>query len=327
MKNICITGGAGYIGTQLCKLYKNTKDNITVIDNRFLPERVKQLKEWNIRYIQGDILDEQLMKDVLKDTDFCYHLAGITDVARVSSESNDELDRRIVITEVEGSKMVIDNTPDNCKILFPSTHVIFEGLKEIIFDVKEDFEPCPVLYYSKSKYDIEKYLKKSNKNYIICRLSSNYGYGGDSMRLNIMPNMFAKMTAQNKTLKLFSGGIQWKSLVDLRDVVRSMKFLMENDDYKREIFNISNENITIKEVADLCKKIKPSVEIIETNDAIPNKGYTMSSLKLLDTGFKFKHNLESSLKEMINYWDFDRIGLDQMWDTFGGFPMSPESER
>ena len=312
MKNIIILGGCGYIGTQLCKLYQRDqfvipKYNITVIDNRFLPERVKQLKEWRIKYIQGDILDEKLMKDVLKDTDYLFHLAGITNVPGTIEQSNPEWDKQIIEVGTKGSEIVIDNCPDNCKIIFPSTHVIFEGLKETIYDIDEQYETCPVLSYSTSKVETEEYLKNSNKNYVICRLSSCYGYCSDSasMRLNILPNLFAKMTSQNQTLKLFSGGVQLKSLIGIQDVVRCMKFLMENNDINKEVFNISNENMTIKELSELCQEIKPDINIIETDDKIPNKGYTMSSKKLLKTEFKFLYNIKYSLKEMIDNWSFN----------------------
>ena len=49
-KKIVITGGLGYIGTELCKLYskESRKNKIVVIDKRFLSERVSQLKKWII---------------------------------------------------------------------------------------------------------------------------------------------------------------------------------------------------------------------------------------------------------------------------------------
>ena len=61
-KKIIITGGLGYIGTELCKLYSGVSwhHNIVVIDNRFISERVNQLRSWNIEFIQGDILDKAL---------------------------------------------------------------------------------------------------------------------------------------------------------------------------------------------------------------------------------------------------------------------------
>ena len=60
-KNIIITGGLGYIGTELCKIYSGVLvgiNKITVIDNRFISERVNQLRNWNINFVHGDILDK-----------------------------------------------------------------------------------------------------------------------------------------------------------------------------------------------------------------------------------------------------------------------------
>ena len=67
-KKIVITGGLGYIGTELCKIYSgySWNDQIIVIDNRFISERVNQLRNWNINYINGDILDKDLVKDIAK---------------------------------------------------------------------------------------------------------------------------------------------------------------------------------------------------------------------------------------------------------------------
>ena len=63
-KKIIITGGLGYIGTELCKLYSGVSwhHKIIVIDNRFISERVNQIRNWNMEFIQGDILDINLIK-------------------------------------------------------------------------------------------------------------------------------------------------------------------------------------------------------------------------------------------------------------------------
>ena len=79
-------------------------------------------------------------------------------------------------------------------------------LNEVKTDIKEDEKTKPVLSYSSSKDINEKQLKKSGKNYIILRLGSVYGYSTDSMRIDIMPNLFSKIASQNGTLKLFAGG-------------------------------------------------------------------------------------------------------------------------
>ena len=97
---------------------------------------------------------------------------------------------------------------DNCKIIMPSTHVVYEGIKEIKKDILENEETCPVLAYGKSKDYNEKQLKNSGKKYIIIRLGSVYGYSTDTARIDIMANFFSKMASQNGMPRLFGGGRQ-----------------------------------------------------------------------------------------------------------------------
>ncbi len=301
---IVITGGLGYIGTELCRLYSKESDKkeIIVVDDRFVSTNVVELKKQGIRFIQGAILDKESISEIVKDADIIYHLAGITDVAYTSTESDKEKDRLIDRVAIEGSKNVIDAMKKDAKIIFPSTHVVFEGFKEPVFDIKEDETPCPVLTYSKGKYATEKYLREGDKNYIITRLASSYGLGGCTMRIKIMPNLFAKITSQNGTIRLFGGGVQYKSVVHVRDVARCMKYLAEKKEISRETFHVTNENLTVKEVAELCKEINSKVQLVPTDDEVPNKGYTMSNKKLLSTGFQLKHNLRDGLREMIESW-------------------------
>jgi nucleoside-diphosphate-sugar epimerase/quercetin dioxygenase-like cupin family protein len=302
-KKIVITGGLGYLGTELCRLYSGIswKHDITVIDNRFLSERINELKNWNIKFIQGAILDKQLINKELKDADIVHHLAGITDVAYVHNDINVERDNKIKQIAVEGTNNIIDSINERCKLIFPSTHVVFEGLQQLKKDVTENEKTCPILAYASSKVINEEEIKKRVKNYIILRLASVYGYSTDSLRISIMPNLFSKITSQNGDIKLYSGGKQLKSLVPLLDVVRCFKF-MEESNIKNETFHLSKESLTVKDVALICKKINPKVNIIETKDEIPNPGYSISNKKLLNAGFKFLYGIEESIKEMVEKW-------------------------
>ena len=229
MKKIVITGGLGYIGTELCKLYAgySWNDEITVIDNRFISERVSQLRNWNINFVQYDILNKDSIYKYLKDADVVHHLAGVTDVPRTKNEISERKDKKILEVAEEGTKNILDCVSKNCKIIFPSTHVIFEGINTIKKNIDENEKLTPVLSYSKSKAKNEEQIKKSGNNYVILRLGSVYGYSTDTMRINIMPNLFSKITSQNGTLKLFAGGRQIKSLVPLIDVARCFKFMEE----------------------------------------------------------------------------------------------------
>ena len=304
MKKIIITGGLGYIGTELCKIYSGISWNnkITVIDNRFISERVNQLRNWNIDFIQCDILNKDLITKCCKDADIVHHLAGITDVPRVKSETNQKKDDYIKLVAEQGTQNILEAIKSECKIILPSTHVVYEGIEKVKKNILEEEETKPVLSYAISKNINEEQLKKSGKNYIILRLGSVYGYSTDTARIDIMPNLFSKIASQEGTLKLFSGGKQVKSLVPLIDVARCFKYMEEREDIKSEIFNLTKDTVTVKEVAEICKKYNSNVILRDTNDEIPNLGFSLSNKKILKTGFKFLHTLDESIKEMILKW-------------------------
>ena len=304
VKKIVITGGLGYIGTELCKIYSGLSwhHKIIVIDNRFVSERVNQLRNWNIEFIHGDILDKNLINKVLKDADIVHHLAGITDVPRTKSESTDEKDNKIKLVGEKGTENILNAISNKCKIIFPSTHVVYEGIEEVKDDISENEKTKPVLSYSSSKAINEKQLKDSGKNYIILRLGSVYGYSTDTARIDIMPNLFSKIASQNGTLKLFSGGRQLKSLVPLIDVARCFKFMEEREDLSSETYNLIKDTLTVKKVAEICKKHNPKVTLRETNDEVPNLGFSLSNKKIFNAGFKFLYGIDESIKEMITKW-------------------------
>ena len=303
-KKIIITGGLGYIGTELCKIYSgySWNDKITVIDNRFISERVNQIRNWNMNFVQGDILDKELVNKYCHDADIVHHLAGITDVPRVLSESNHEQDYKIKKVAEEGTQNILDSITNKCKIIMPSSHVVYEGMEKVKKDINENEKTCPILSYGKSKDFNEKQLKASGKNYIILRLGSVYGYSTDTARIDIMANFFSKMASQDGTLRLFAGGNQVKSLVPLIDVARCFKFMEERKDLSSDIFNLTKDTITVKEVAEICKKYNPKITLRKTNDEVPNLGFSLSNKKILKTGFKFLYSLDESIKEMIFKW-------------------------
>ena len=73
----------------------------------------------------------------------------------------------------------------------------------------------------------------------------------------------------------------------------------EKNNQQAEIFNLTKDTLTVKEVAEICKKYNPKVDLMETNDEVPNLGFSLSNKKLLNTGFEFLYNLDQNIKEMI----------------------------
>ena len=81
----------------------------------------------------------------------------------------------------------------------------------------------------------------------------------------------------------------------------------EKNEIKSEIFNLTKDTLTVKEVAETCKKHNPRITQKETNDEVPNLGFSLSNKKLLNTGFKFLYNLDQNIKEMIHKWSKQRF--------------------
>ena len=328
MKKVVITGGLGYVGMELAKIYsgKTNHYHVLVLDNVFYSERVSQLKRWGIKFQQIDITEKNNLQNAISDADIIYHLAGITDVGTTVKDKNPQRDRLIKKVGIDGTKNIIDLSSKETKIVFPSTHVIFEGLKSVEKNISENRKPLPVLEYSKGKVKSEIDLIQSNKNYVILRLGSVYGKSYDSTRLNIMPNLFSKISSYDGEIKLFSNGDQFKSLVSVYDVARCFEFVGENEKINNEIFNCVNENLTVKQVAEICKNINKKLTLIKTSDPVPNKGYTLSNKKLLQTGFTFQHEIKDSIKLMYDSWKDEitekyneelEVGKDNFVDSRG----------
>ena len=296
MVRVLITGGLGYIGTVLTNLYiENLEDEITVIDKKRDAIRENELLKNNVNFREIDILNKKELKKIVSNFDIIYHLAGVTNVPRLKIDNDEKINDEIYNIGVVGTRNILETASRDTKIVFPSTHVIFEGLEEVKLKITEEETPKPILTYSKTKLINENDIKKSGLNYVILRLGSVHGFSGTSTRLNIMANTFSKIAAEKGEITLHGGGNQLKSLVSVFDVASALKYTAENNLIRKEIFHCVSENILVKDVAKLCKSIVDDVTINVSNEKVPNKGYGLSNQKLIKSGFEFKVLLSESI--------------------------------
>ena len=75
-------------------------------------------------------------------------------------------DKKIILVAEQGTQNILDAISDKCKIILPSTHVVFEGIDKVKNDILENEETKPVLSYANSKVINEKQLKNSGKNLV-----------------------------------------------------------------------------------------------------------------------------------------------------------------
>lgn len=296
MKKKVLITGLGYIGYEICHLLSTSIYDITVIDNQFYPDRVAWIVTKGIKFYQRDLFD---LEDLLQDVDILIHTAGITSVPQTEKDSNPIIDEAIKKTGTLATRQIIGQINKKCKIIFLSTHVVFEGLTEQKFDLSEKYSVWPKLAYSTSKIASELDLFDNDKDFIILRLGSVFGYN-DAIRWKIVANLFSKMAALDQKITAF-GLCSIKPLVGISDCARAIIWLMESD-YNRQIFNIVSENRTVNDIVDICEKYVPKLDIERKKDEIPSLGYSLSNKKILSTGFQFKQTLEEEIHTMIDTW-------------------------
>ena len=298
MKNkILVTGGAGFIGTELIQLINNKK-NLIVVDIKKNKKILNKFKDLRIKYVAGNLNDEKFAKKIYKNTKLVYHLAGITKVPNTDINLNQRKEKIIYNNSVKIMNNLVRNISKKTVVIFPSTHLVYENCKKNRQKFHENSKTLTKLAYSKGKLECEKILKKNKINYRILRLGSVYGTT-EKKRMFNLPNLFVLRAKKNLNLKLYSSGIQIKSIVSVKDVANVMIFLTKNR-FKRQLYHFVSEHITVKGIAEHCKKIKKNIKLIKTKHKIPYLGYYMNCSKILKTGFRFQYYYRDFVRDYLN---------------------------
>ena len=126
---IVITGGAGFIGSYLLRNIKNKK-NLIVVDKLKSKKVYKKFRSLNIKYVQGNLLNQNFAKKVYKNASTVYHLAGIVKVPNTDKNLDLNKERKIFNEAIHIMKNLLQFCSINAKIIFPSTHLVFENCKK-----------------------------------------------------------------------------------------------------------------------------------------------------------------------------------------------------
>jgi len=314
--NIFISGGTGFIGTNLsiflAKNFSNFK--ITIYDNFTmdyqLKKRLKKLKNYpNIKVVNGSIENQTKLNKSMKDQDVIFHLASNADISIAATNPSIDFYQGVYLTKnvLEAARINKVN-----EIYFTSGSGVYGENKKIKFsETKETYHPI-------SPYGANKLASES----LISAYCYMFGIKGISFRLanvvgpyqthGVIFDFFNKMKKNNNILKVLGNGNQKKSYIYVDDVIRGIIFIIKQNKKTYDTYNVSNnDSVTVKYIAKTLvkyfyKKYKIKHKIIYEKK---NRGWNgdvpiiqISNKKIKKKGWKFLYSSKKSIKKTISYF-------------------------
>jgi UDP-glucose 4-epimerase len=250
MAKILITGGAGFIGSQLGYQLYTQGHQIILLDNMSYGRLDNLLinGEFFGEFLGVDIRSKKIF-EIMKGVDYVFHFAGIAPLPDCQSSPYDAID-----INVSGTVNILDAARFNGvkRVIFSSTSAIYENNSS--FPCDEDDDVSPYLVYSNSKLQSEMLCKSYTRTYgldvVMLRFFNVYGPHQDVKRKQ--PPLIGYIIRElynNKRPVLHSDGCQKRDYIYTQDVVNLCQLVMTKEGIESEIFNVcSNTTHSVKEI-------------------------------------------------------------------------------
>ena len=301
MKNIFITGGAGYVGSSLVPRLLRLGYNVTVYDLLIYGENVLEPHK-NLKILKGDIRDQTFLKKSIINQDIVIHLACISNDP--SFELNPKLAKSINL-ESFGPLVKICKKNNVRRFLYASSSSVY-GVKTEK-NVCEDISLEPLTDYSKYKADCEKILNGyGSDDFIVSTLrpATVCGYA-PRQRLDVIVNILTNHAYYKKEIQIF-GGKQLRPNIHIEDMSRAYVELInaKSNLINKEVFNIGSTNHSVIEIAEKVKQnIGHNVEL-KTRKSDDIRSYHISSQKIKDIlGFKTNLTISDAVVDLKKAFD------------------------
>ena len=300
-KKVFITGGAGYVGSALVPELLGKGYEVIVHDLYIYGEHLK--KHPKLKEVKGDIRDRSNLIESSKGCDAFIHLACI------SNDPSFDLDPQLGKSiNYDAFKNVIDAVKiNNIKRLVVASSTSQYGVKPVDMEVTEDTEAEPITDYAKYKIECERLLQDSDVDaeYVFVRPATLCGYA-PRLRLDLSVNLLTINALVNKKIKVF-GGNQMRPALNIRDLVRFFELLLKapGEKINKQAFNISRQNLTIMELAEMVKKVigDDSIELEVTPSNDP-RSYHVSTEKIKKVlGFECRFSIEDAIRSLIDAYN------------------------
>lgn len=338
IKNVLVTGGAGYIGNVVVRKLLDKGYRVRVLDSLIFGDKSLEDVKDKIELVQGDI--RTIDASVLDGIDAVIHLAGF------STEPTSQFDPRLtdMVNHIGTERLALLTKKKRIeRFVYASSCSVYFTLQTPLVPplYKESDEINPISSYSITKRCAEQALLSmadASFHPVILRKGTLYGFS-PRMRYDLVFNSFAKDAYHQKELTVDAGGEIWRPMIDVRDAadvyVKSIELPHERVGGK--IFNVASENWRIGDLAlqvrDVLQKekgihialdVKPygltrnykadMANFVSAYDFKPQRSMKDALLEFWD---QFEHHAEHNPHEAVHYND--------QW--YRKFFASPEGQK
>jgi len=314
-KKICITGGAGFIGSAIARRLARIA-NVKVVDS-MTPQYGGNLKNLDsIKHLIdiqiGDVRKKNITENFVKNVDYIFNMAGQT--SHMDSMSDPYTDLEINAYAQLSILEAVKKFNPNVKIIFASTRQLYGKPDYLPVDEKHPVRPVDINGINKNAGE-QFHLLYHNVYGIktsVLRLTNTYGPG---MRIKDARQTFVglwiKNIIQNDTFEVW-GGNQMRDFNYVEDVVDAFLAAAISKDSEGEIFNLgSSEIINLKDLANKLIEINGYGNFLEMNFPEDRKkidigDYYSNFSKISNSlGWSPSTNLNKGLQKTLEYYKSD----------------------
>jgi nucleoside-diphosphate-sugar epimerase len=293
---VLITGGAGYLGSNLTRHLLEVGYTVTVLDN-LMYDQVTLLHLFGnpkFQFELGDVRDKKLLQELVGLNDVIIPLAAI--VGMPACKANPELTVAVNYQQVAD---IVEVLRDDQKLILPNTNSQYGSSDSII---TEDSPFNPLSLYAKTKCDAEN-IMLAKGNGVSLRLATVFGVS-PRMRTDLLVNDFVYKSVVDGYLVLFEAHFK-RNYIHVQDIARTFQFIIEfYDKCKGHAFNVglSTANLSKLELAEKIKSHIPSLVIKQDDfkEDFDKRNYIVSNEKLEALGWKPIYDLDYGIKQLIS---------------------------
>jgi UDP-glucose 4-epimerase len=314
-----VTGGAGFIGSHLCEHLVGQGGRVVVVDN-LSTGRLSNLAGTDVQFVEGSVLDEALVNELVEGADVVYHLAAAVGVNHVLQQPLSSLE-----TNIRGTENVLRACDRHHKrVLITSTSEVYgKNDKDALSEDDDRLLGSARLsrwFYAAAKSIDEAfalaYHQERELPVIVVRLFNTVG-PRQTGRYGMVVPRFVRWALAGEPVRVYGDGQQTRCFTNVHDVVRALIALMDTPSAAGEIFNIGQpREIRIIDLAERIVSLSESsseIKLVPYDDPDAYgpraRGFEDMRRRVPDvrkleqyTGFRPQIGLDQTLREVIDYF-------------------------